>query len=107
VPRDDTPSTKPLLDKLGVKPGMRVAVLGVDDESFRAELAARTPFWDDPQDANIVFLAANEPTDMAGWRRSRARSSATAPSGPSTAKARRPSVRTTSCAWAWSPGWWT
>ena len=31
-----------LLDKLGVKPGMRVAVLGVDDESFLADLATRT-----------------------------------------------------------------
>lgn len=30
------------LDKLGVKPGMRVAVLGLDDEAFLAELRART-----------------------------------------------------------------
>jgi hypothetical protein len=63
--RDVTPSPKPILDKLGVKPGMRVAVLGVDDESFRGELAERTPFGADPQDADIVFLAANEPGDMA------------------------------------------
>ncbi|HSA55836.1 MAG TPA: hypothetical protein VLE53_09030 [Gemmatimonadaceae bacterium] len=31
-----------LLDKLGVKPGMRVAVIGVDDASFLEQLAART-----------------------------------------------------------------
>ena len=30
-----------LLDKLGVKPGMRVAVLGVDDEAFLDQLATR------------------------------------------------------------------
>jgi len=31
-----------LLDKLGVKPASRVAVVGVDDPAFRAEVAART-----------------------------------------------------------------
>ena len=31
-----------LLDKLGVKPGMRVAILGVDDRSFLEQLADRT-----------------------------------------------------------------
>ena len=62
--RDDTPSTKPLLDKLGVKPDMRVAVLAVDDEAFLAELADRVPFSDDPQDADIVFLAVSEPDHM-------------------------------------------
>jgi hypothetical protein len=28
------PSTRPLLDKLGVKPDLKVSVLGVDDRSF-------------------------------------------------------------------------
>jgi hypothetical protein len=60
----DTPSTKPLLDKLGVKPDMRVAVLGVDDATFLAELRERVAFGDDPQHADIVFLAANEPGHM-------------------------------------------
>jgi hypothetical protein len=60
----DTPSTKPLLDKLGVKPDMRVAILGVDDASFLAELADRVPFRDDPQDADMVFLAVNVPQHM-------------------------------------------
>jgi hypothetical protein len=41
--RDDTPSTRPLLDKLGVKPGFRVAVLGLDDPGFVRLLGTRTP----------------------------------------------------------------
>jgi hypothetical protein len=43
VARDDTPSTRPLLDKLGVKPGFRVAVLGLDDPGFVRLLGTRTP----------------------------------------------------------------
>jgi hypothetical protein len=39
--RDDTPSPKPLVDKLGVKPGQRVSVLGVDDPSFVQQLLER------------------------------------------------------------------
>jgi hypothetical protein len=38
----DTPSHKPRLDKLGVKPGARVSVLDVDDPGFLAELRTRT-----------------------------------------------------------------
>ena len=33
---------KPLIDRLGVKPGHRVAVLGVEDPTFLAALAERT-----------------------------------------------------------------
>jgi hypothetical protein len=40
--RDDTPSTKPLLDKLGVKERMRIAVLGLDDPGFVQLLGTRT-----------------------------------------------------------------
>ncbi|HEY7282466.1 MAG TPA: hypothetical protein VID47_12825 [Actinomycetota bacterium] len=40
--RDDTPSTKPLLDKLGVKERMRIAVLGLDDPAFVELLGTRT-----------------------------------------------------------------
>ncbi len=36
----DTPSTKSRIEKLGVRPGMRVSVLGVADVDFRDELAA-------------------------------------------------------------------
>jgi hypothetical protein len=41
--RDDTPSTRPRLDKLGVKPGHRVSVIGLDDQAFVQELLQRTP----------------------------------------------------------------
>jgi hypothetical protein len=40
--RDDTPSPKPLLDKLGVKERMRIAVLGLDDPGFIELLGTRT-----------------------------------------------------------------
>jgi hypothetical protein len=65
---------KSLLDKLGVKPGMRVLVLGVGDEAFLAELRARTIgiVVDAPTSArpttvsryDAVFVAVNEPQDM-------------------------------------------
>ncbi|MFN2544867.1 MAG: DUF3052 domain-containing protein [Actinomycetota bacterium] len=40
--RDDAPSTKPLLDKLGVRPEHRISVLGRFEPAFLAELATRT-----------------------------------------------------------------
>ena len=62
--------TAPLLDKLGLRPGMRVALVGeVDpDGSFRAQLADRTndvTVGQPPQDADLVFLAADSPTELA------------------------------------------
>ena len=57
-----------LLDKLGVKSGMRVAVIGVDDQTFRDQLAERT---DDvatrtpKKNTEIIFLGANAATDLA------------------------------------------
>jgi hypothetical protein len=57
-----------LLDKLGVKPGMRVAVLGVDDPSFLAqvsertsEIARRTP----KKDTEVIIFGADAVTDLA------------------------------------------
>ena len=41
VTRGDAPSAKARIDKLGVRPGARVAVLGVADRAFVAELADR------------------------------------------------------------------
>ena len=35
-------SKRSRLDKLGIKPGMRVAVVGLDDAAFRRELSTRT-----------------------------------------------------------------
>jgi hypothetical protein len=58
---------KGLLDKLGVKPGMRVAVLGVQDESFLKQLTGRT----DAVRTNLtrkenalIFLGANTKADL-------------------------------------------
>jgi hypothetical protein len=54
--------TKPLLDKLGVRPGMRVALIDIDDESIRPLIADRTSDvtegWPLP-DTDIVFLGAD------------------------------------------------
>jgi len=36
-----TPGPKPLLDKLAIKQGMRLSVIGVDDEAFLADLGRR------------------------------------------------------------------
>ena len=57
-----------LLDKLGVKPNMRVAVLGIDDEAFLRELAARTPDVarrKPKQDTDIILFGANAVADLA------------------------------------------
>jgi hypothetical protein len=51
-----------LLDKLGVKPGHRVAVLGVQDNDFLKDLSARVLSFsrDDTREADMVFLAAED-----------------------------------------------
>jgi hypothetical protein len=54
--------TTPLLDKLGVKPGARVAIIGVDDPSFRSLLVERTTDISEPRplpDTDLIFLAAD------------------------------------------------
>jgi hypothetical protein len=38
----DLPSTRPLLDKLGVRPSSRVAVVNLDDPAFMKQLRERT-----------------------------------------------------------------
>lgn len=54
--------TRPMLDKLGVKPGARVAILDVPDTDFRALLSERTTDvtdgWPTP-DTDLVFLGAD------------------------------------------------
>ena len=57
-----------LLDKLGVKPDMRVAVVGVDDETFLDELAKRTSSVatrTPKKDTEIIFLGAESSGDLA------------------------------------------
>jgi hypothetical protein len=54
--------TTPLLDKLAVKPGARVAIVDILDADFRALLADRTTDvtdgWPRP-DTDLIFLAAD------------------------------------------------
>jgi hypothetical protein len=60
-------TTKPLLDKLGVKPGSRVAVVDMDDASFVKLLRERTSdvVLGKPRRAcDIVFLGAQEKADL-------------------------------------------
>ncbi|MDP9181070.1 MAG: hypothetical protein M3O21_05040 [Chloroflexota bacterium] len=65
MPRDDPSSTKPLLDKLGVKPGMRVAIERVDDADFLQELSARADMLGKRQKGiEMIFLGVEGPDDM-------------------------------------------
>jgi hypothetical protein len=59
----------PLIDKLGVRPGGRVAIVGPVDPagSFRELLADRTDDVTDGEplpDTDIVFLAADSPAEL-------------------------------------------
>jgi len=76
--------TTPLLDKLGVRPGMRVAIVGSlhdDDEAteateFRSGLADRTSDVRDgapESDTDLVFLAADTTAELAALARLRPR----------------------------------
>jgi hypothetical protein len=57
-----------LMEKLGVKPGMRVVVLGVDDEGFLSELTGRFGAPErsiEAGDADLVFYEADRLGDLA------------------------------------------
>ena len=59
--------TTPRLDKLGVKPGMRVALVGLDDEAFEAELRDRTrdiTRGEPLPDTDVVLYAADTLDDL-------------------------------------------
>lgn len=53
------------LDKLGVKPGMRVAVLQVDDPAFSSELVQRTQPLNEFSELDILFYAADSEAELA------------------------------------------
>jgi hypothetical protein len=59
------PSPRPLLDKLGVKPGQRVAIVGLDDAAFAALLATRVAVTDDRADLDLVFYGADSAAELA------------------------------------------
>ena len=54
--------TTPLLDKLGIRPGMRVALVDIDAPDVHAQIAARTTDltdgWPEP-DTDVVLLGAD------------------------------------------------
>lgn len=61
-------SPRSLLDKLGVKPDSRVAVIGVADTGFLAQLRERVeriPAENQPHDCDFVFYAAEEKSALA------------------------------------------
>ena len=53
------------LDKLGVKPGQKVAVLNLKDEVFGAELAGRIGATAEGDDLDILFYGADSPGELA------------------------------------------
>ena len=77
--------TTPLLDKLGIRPGMRVAIVGaledddevLDDEGpFRARLAERTSDVTEGRpkpDSDIVLLAADTTVELVALAELRSR----------------------------------
>ena len=64
APRD-VGSGRPLLDKLGVKAGMRVTLVEFEDADFEAELAERGASIVDPAPGlDMVFFRVDRPTDL-------------------------------------------
>jgi ABC-type sugar transport system substrate-binding protein len=66
--------TRPLVDKLGVKPGARVAIIGVPDPALRELLAERTDdvIEGEPRpDTDLVFLGADSIDELGRLRKLR------------------------------------
>ena len=60
-------STRSLLDKLGVKPGLKVAVVDIDDSSFMKQLRERTSditYGRPKGKCDLVFLGAKTRADL-------------------------------------------
>jgi hypothetical protein len=56
-----------LIDKLGVKPGQRLAVLGVESAEFLADLTSRVPEYSRGKriaDADLIFFSAEARGDL-------------------------------------------
>ena len=63
--------TTPLLDKLGIRPGMRIALIDIEDDEIRPLLADRTSDltegWPEPE-TDIVLLGADSIEQLAPLR---------------------------------------
>ncbi len=60
-------SNRSRLDKLGVKPGQQVFVVGVDNPEFLSELAVRVPDFTrgaSPSDADLIFFGAENVKEL-------------------------------------------
>lgn len=63
----DVVSSRPLIDKLGVTPGARVALINIHDPEFRELLAARTHDITEGQplpESDLVFLGIDDGTGL-------------------------------------------
>jgi len=66
-PSPDQYSTRPLLDKLGVKPGSKVAIVNLDDSKFTKLLRGRTAdvvVGKPPSKCDLVFVGADTAADL-------------------------------------------
>jgi hypothetical protein len=60
--------TTPLLDKLGIRPGMRVALIAIDDPEIRRLIAERTTDLTEGTpnpDTDVVLFGAETPAELA------------------------------------------
>jgi hypothetical protein len=60
-------SHRSLLDKLGVKPGQEILILGVDDPAFLNEIQAFSPMFAERKpaaDLEIIFFGAEQKKDL-------------------------------------------
>ena len=74
-------SKRSRLDKLGVKPGARIAVVGFDDAGFLAELRGRTSAVTSsrvPKAADLIFIYMDRTADLPRLEKAR---KAIAPNG--------------------------
>jgi hypothetical protein len=66
-PSPDQPSTRPLLDKLGVKPGSKIAIVNLDDPGFIKLLRERTTdivVGKPRSKSDLVFMGADSAADL-------------------------------------------
>lgn len=63
----DVVYSTPLIDKLGVRPGARVAVINIDDPEFRRVLAERTQDITEGEplpESNVVVVGMDDGTEL-------------------------------------------